>query len=110
MKLYSRCESLAKEQRALAYLPASRLVLHVVCGADLGPDVLQVGHGRSGQRRPGGLERAGRLGRGTHNGHLLDLVDLGLGRGRLGGAGAALSTVGVCWTRRQVENVQHRAV
>lgn len=77
-------------------------MLQVVCGADLGPDALQVRHGRSGQRRPGTLERAGGLGRGTHHGHLLHLVDLGLGRGGLGGPGAALSTVGVCWTRRQV--------
>lgn len=87
----------------MGYLPASRLVLHVVCGADLGPDVLQVGHGRCGQRRPGTLERARGLGRGTHHGHLLHLVDLGLGPGGLGGSGAALATVGVCWTRGRSE-------
>lgn len=86
----------------VSYLPTSRLVLHVLRGADLGPDALQVRHGRGGGQRGrrAGLQGAGGLGRGAHHRDLLHLVGLGSGLcrkrlagGRLGGAGAAVSTL-----------------
>lgn len=108
------CERQRSAPPSARYLSAARLVLHVVCGADLGPDVLQVGHGRCGgggggdqRSRRAALQRAGRLGRGAHHGDLLDLVGLGrrlgglslAGRG-LGRPGAALAALRVCSNRR----------
>jgi len=90
--------------RRQAHLAASGLVLHVVRGADLGPDVLQVRHGgrRQGGRRAA-LERAGGFGRGADHRDLLDLVGLGrrLGGRRLarGGLWAAVATP--IWRRSQ---------
>lgn len=82
-------------------------MLYVVCGPDLGPDVLQVRHGccRS-QRGPGALQRTRGFGGGAHDRHLLHLVDLGLpgGRlagGRLGRPGAALSTLSILNKQRR---------
>lgn len=74
-------------------------MLQVVCGADLGPDILQVGHWSRCSQRDGGaaLQRARGFGRRTHYRHFLHFVDLRrslrreLARGRFS-AGAAMAT------------------
>lgn len=96
---------------ATGYLSTSRLVLDVVCGADLGLDALQVWHGRrcSQRCRRAALQRARGLGRGTHHRHLLHLVGLGrrlrLASGRFWSARAALSTLGILnsWRRDSLD-------
>lgn len=101
--------SVKKLRSELGYLSTTRLVFDVVCGADLGPDVLQVRHGRWGTQRSrwAALQGAWRFGCGTHHSDLFHFVGLSrrlgrerLARGRFGGTRAALSTLFILSNRK----------